>query len=131
MLNSLNISGRLVADPELKTVGNDDVPVVNFRIANDTGWGEQKKTGFYNVTAWRGLAQSIAGYKKKGDYIIISGQLTFREYEDSNGNNRNAVEITARDVEFGPRTDSGESSGGTAAGGPSATPATTKNDVPF
>jgi len=114
MINNLTLSCRLVADPEIKFVGDANTPVLNFRVANDTGWGDNKKANFFNVTAWRGLAEVISNYKKKGDQILLTGELQYREYEDSQGNNRNTVEILARDVEFvGSRGETAPASGGT------------------
>lgn len=136
MFNHIGISGRLVADPELKHVGAEDVPVVNFRIANDTGWGDNKKANFFNVTAWRGLATSIANHKKKGEQIIVSGELQQRDYDDAQGNKRSAVEILARDVEFVSRGGGGQTAYGDnnaqASGGSTASVSIgADEDVPF
>ena len=54
MLNRITMTGRLVADPELRRT-QSGVSVTSFRIANDRdyGKGEEKETDFFDVVAWR------------------------------------------------------------------------------
>lgn len=103
-LNHIDLMGRLVADPELRKVG-DDVSVVSFRLAvdrdrknKDTG---EREADFINVTAWRSTADFIAQYFAKGDMIVVSGRLQSRMYEDKDGNKRSAYDVVADTVYFG------------------------------
>jgi single-strand DNA-binding protein len=43
MFNLVVLKGRLTSDPELKTTPNG-ISVTSFSIANDKGFGEEKKT---------------------------------------------------------------------------------------
>ena len=100
MFNEVVLSGRLTADPELKTTPSG-VMVTSFTIANDVGYGDNKKTNFINIVAWRGTAEFISKYFKKGNMIgIKKGEIQTRKYEDKNGNNRTAFEVVAKEVEF-------------------------------
>lgn len=58
MLNRITMTGRLVADPELRRT-QSGVSVTSFRIANDRdyGKGEEKETDFFDVVAWRSTAE--------------------------------------------------------------------------
>ena len=103
-LNHIDLMGRLVADPELRKVG-DDVSVVSFRMAvdrdrknKDTG---EREADFINVSAWRSTADFIAQYFAKGDMIVVSGRLQSRMYEDKDGNKRSAYDVVADTVYFG------------------------------
>ena len=92
-LNHIDLMGRLVADPELRTVG-EDVHVVSCRIGVDRG-RKNKETGereadFINVTAWRGTADFLAQYFAQGDMMVVSGRLQTRYYQDKDGNKRTA-----------------------------------------
>ena len=103
-LNHINLMGRLVADPELRTIG-EDVHVASCRIAVDRD-RKNKETGereadFINVTAWRGLASFICQYFAKGDMIVVSGRLQSRNYEDKDGNKRTAYDVVAENIYFG------------------------------
>lgn len=103
MLNSVVIEGRLTADPELKTTPSG-VAVTSFSIANQRNFknaDNERETDFYNVVAWRGTAEHICKYFKKGSAISIEGHLQTRKYQDKDGNNRTAFEIVADTPHFG------------------------------
>jgi len=99
MLNRITVQGRFTQDLELKTT-TSGISVCSFTIANDDGYGEKKKTYFFNGVAWRGTADLICKWCKKGDMVIIDGKLTTRKYVDKNSNNRVAFEIVADNVHF-------------------------------
>lgn len=114
MLNVVAIMGRLVADPVLKTTQNG-INVVSFRIACDRNVvpkGEQRKADFIDIVAWRGTADFVCRYFRKGSPIIISGSIQTRQYQDKNGYNRTATEIVAQTVNFagGKKDDGAEGS---------------------
>ena len=56
--------GNLTRDPEL-TETSGGVPVCRFGVAVNRGYGENRATDFYNVTAWRRLGEQVAQYTKK------------------------------------------------------------------
>lgn len=99
MFNLVVLTGRLTSDVELKTTPNG-VSVCSFAIANETGYGETKKTSFINVVAWRGTAEFISRNFTKGSLIGIEGSIQTRKYQDGNGNNRVAFEIVAKEAQF-------------------------------
>ncbi len=101
MFNLVVLTGRLTADPELKTTSNG-TSVVSFSIAVDRRYrtGEERQTDFINIVAWRSSAEFISKYFKKGSLIGIEGSIQTRRYVDKNGNNRTAFEIVANNVQF-------------------------------
>lgn len=101
MFNLVVLTGRLTADPELKTTPNG-VPVTSFSIAVNRNYraGEEQQTDFINVVAWRQRAEFIAKYFTKGSMIGIEGSIQTRRYQDKNGNNRTAFEVVANNVQF-------------------------------
>lgn len=102
MLNIVAVTGRLVADPELKKTSLD-VSVVGFTIAVERNYSKDgnRESDFIDITAWRGTADFICKYFQKGSLITIDGAIQTRIYEDKNGNKRKAVEILANNVNFG------------------------------
>lgn len=101
-MNKVILIGNLTRDPDMgKTpVGT---PVCRFGIAvnrNYSGSDGERKTDFFNVTAWRGLGEAVSLYAKKGDNVAVLGSIELRNYEDSQGVKRTAVDIIAQDVEF-------------------------------
>ena len=101
MFNLGVLTGRLTADPELKTT-QSGISVTSFSIAVDRRYraGEEKQTDFINVVAWRQSAEFVAKYFKKGNMIGIEGSIQTRKYTDKNGNNRPAFEVVANNVQF-------------------------------
>lgn len=110
MLNSIIIMGRLTADPELRTTSSG-LSVTSFSVAVDRNYtraGEEKKTDFLNVVAWRQQADFVTKYFRKGSMIAVQGSLQTRNYEDKNGNKRVAYDIVAEQISFcGSKSESG------------------------
>lgn len=101
-MNKVFLIGNLTRDPELtETAGG--VSVCHFSIAvnrNYTSSDGERQTDFFNVTAWRGLADTVSRFCKKGSKVCVSGSIQMRNYEDNNGQKRIAVDVIAQDVEF-------------------------------
>ena len=101
MFNLVVLTGRLTADPELKTTPNG-IPVTTFSIAVNRNYraGEEQQTDFINIVAWRQRAEFITKYFKKGSMIGIEGSIQTRKYQDKNGNNRTAFEVVVNNAQF-------------------------------
>ncbi len=113
MLNCAIIMGRLTADPELRKTSTG-VSVTSFTVAVDRNGkvaeGQERQADFITVTAWRGTADFVVRYFRKGNMIAIQGSIQTRSYEDKNGNRRTAVEIVADNASFcGSRNTDGAS----------------------
>ena len=101
MFNLVVLTGRLTADPELKTTPSD-ISVTRFSIAvnRNYGSGEERQTDFINIVAWRHSAEFVAKYFKKGNLIGIEGSIQTNRYQDKNGNNRTSFEVVANNIQF-------------------------------
>ena len=101
-MNKVFLIGNLTRDPEL-TETQSGVSVCRFGLAvnrrSGTADGE-RKADFYNVTAWRGLGETVARFAKKGNKVAVLGNIEIRTYEDREGVERTSVDVTAQDVEF-------------------------------
>ena len=101
-MNKVYLIGNLTRDPEL-TETPSGVPVCHFAIAVNRSYSSQdgeRQTDFFNCTAWRALAETIARYTKKGNKIAVCGSIQLRNYEDNQGAKRTAVDIIVQDCEF-------------------------------
>lgn len=101
MFNIVILSGRLTADPELKTTQNG-VSVCSFSIAVERRYkqGEERQADFINIVAWRSTAEFVSKHFTKGSMIGIEGSIQTRKYQDKDGNNRTAFEVVANNVQF-------------------------------
>lgn len=102
MYNKVILMGRICNDLELtQTTGGNSV--VSFRLAVDRNYqskGEEKKTDFLNVVAWRTTAEFITKYFSKGRLILLEGEIQTRSYQDKNGATQWVTEIVASQVKF-------------------------------
>ena len=101
MYNKAILIGNLGEDPQIRET--EGGKVANIRLATSSRYkdknGEaQEKTYWHNVVAWGGLAETIEKYTKKGDRIQVDGEITYRSYEDKDGNKRMATDIRAYKV---------------------------------
>lgn len=99
--NKVILMGRLTSDPELKQSSNG-VSVTSFNIAVDRRFskGEDKQCDFITIVAWRNTADFICKYFKKGQAMLVCGELQTRSWEDQQGNKRYATEVVASEVTF-------------------------------
>jgi len=103
MLNIAVMTGRLVADPELRHTSGD-TPVTTFRIAVRRDFakkGEEPATDFFDVVAWRSTAEFVCDYFRKGSPIQVVGRMENREWTDKNGQPRVTAELVADRAYFG------------------------------
>ena len=103
-LNKVILAGRLVADPELKQT-QSGIAVASLRIAVNRRFQsrdsqQQPDTDFFNVTAWRGTAEFIAKYFRKGSAICICGSIQNRSWTDQQGVKHYMTDIVADEANF-------------------------------
>ena len=101
-MNKVFLIGNLTRDPELSET-QSGISVCRFGIAVNRRSGSsdgERKADFYNVTAWRGLGETVARYAKKGNKVAVLGNIELRTYEDRDGIERTSVDVVASDVEF-------------------------------
>src|SRR5713226_387762 len=129
-MNKIMLIGNLGRDPELQ-VTPDGTPVTKFSLAvnrvTKTSSGERKEeTEWFNIVAWRQLAETCEKYLHKGSKVYIEGRLSQRKFTDREGVQRTSVEVIANDMEMlTPKSASGGSEGYSTATG------TSDNNDPF
>lgn len=107
-MNHVYLIGNLTRDPEVKST-NAGIKVCNFSIAVNRRMksnGEQQ-TDFFNIVAWRQLAELCEKYLSKGKKVAVSGSIQTRTYEAQDGSKRSAFDILADEVEFLSPADKG------------------------
>ena len=97
-MNSINITGRLTADPELKKT-QSGVSVCSYTLAVKRP-KVKDVTDFINCVSWRQGAEYLTMYGRKGNMVAVAGVMTSRKWQDNNGNNRVTFEVIADTVEL-------------------------------
>lgn len=95
-MNTVVLSGRICADPELRTTPNGH-NVCSFRLAVPR---TKEVTDFINCVAWDKTAEVICKYMPKGMKIMVSGDLRSRTYETQEGAKREVHEVVVFKAEF-------------------------------
>ena len=101
--NSITISGNITREPEMRYTPSG-VSKVTFGVAVNRSWRNQntqeweEQTSFFNVVAWRQLAENASASLTKGARVVVSGRLEQRSWETEQGEKRSIVEIVADDI---------------------------------
>ena len=107
MINTITVTGRVTAKPEVKSVKGrkENTAVARFNIAVNKN---ADTTFFFPVVAWGALAGALEEYVNKGDKITVSGYLAYDEWENDDGEKRSKVYIVAQSVEFMTKSENGK-----------------------
>lgn len=104
MINQIIIEGRVTHTPELITRSNGTL-VVQATIANHKD-NNNEKANFIDVTFFNTYAKNFAKYIKKGDKVVVIGNLETSNYTDKNGINRKSTTVICEKVYYPPKTNS-------------------------
>jgi single-strand DNA-binding protein len=99
------ITGNLTQDPELRSLPSG-ASVCKLRVACNTPrkdpntgeWGT--KPNYFNVNVWGGQGEACAKYLRKGRPVAVDGHLDWREWENKEGQKREAIDIVGDQVQF-------------------------------
>lgn len=100
MVNKVILIGNVGMDPEVRTM-ESGVKVARIRLATterffDRQTNESREhTEWHTITLWRGLADVVDRYVRKGTQIYVEGRLRTREWMDKDNNKRYTTEIMA------------------------------------
>lgn len=97
-MNSITLTGNICKDLELKST-NSGKNVCSFNLAVKRPFTKDV-TDFITIVCWNKQAENVFKYCGKGSKIGVSGMLTTRTYDDSEGNKRTVYEVVANEVEF-------------------------------
>ena len=114
-MNKVLLIGRLTKDPEIRYLQNG-TPQVLFTLAVDRGMRDangQRQADFISCVAWRGQADFISRYIRKGYLMSIEGRIQTRNYQGQDGQMRYVTEVVLDAVEnLQPRQDDAQVAGG-------------------
>ena len=103
--NNVSLVGRLGEDP-IKRHTQNGIAVTNIRVAVNENIGVDKEgnrlqvTTWVRVVAWKGLADVVGQYCKKGSMVGVNGRLRENKWTDSEGQERYTMEVLADSIKF-------------------------------
>ena len=110
-MNSVNITGRLCRDPELKYLANGNgTAVATFTLAVDRNLSKDKReeavskgqatADFINCKAWGKTAETVTNYVTKGKLIGVTGRIETGSYEAKDGTRRYTTEVIVYNLDI-------------------------------
>lgn len=126
MINKVILVGNVGLDPEVRAL-ESGAKVARVRLATterytDRQTNETKElTEWHTVTLWRGLADVVDKYVRKGSQLYIEGSLRTREWMDKDNQKRYTTEVVATEMKLLGRRAEGQ--GSPAGVAPTAAPA--------
>lgn len=98
-VNKVTLIGNVGKDPDVRYLDNH-VCVANTTLATSdraytlqNGTQVPERTEWHNLVFWRGLAETVEKYVRKGDKLYVEGSIRYRNYDDQNGVKRYVTEI--------------------------------------
>lgn len=99
--NRVELIGNLTRDPELRYTPSG-AAVCTFGMATNRTFvteGERREeVDFHRLVSWNKLAELCNQLLKKGNKVFISGRLQTRNWEGSDGQQRQTTEIVVEDM---------------------------------
>ena len=119
-LNKVMLIGNVGRDPEVRYLdGNSgNAKVATFTLATteryrDRNGETRENTEWHNIVAWRGNADVVERFVKKGTQVYIEGRLRTRSWDDQTGNKRYTTEIIVDNLQLlGKKSDNPGGQGG-------------------
>ena len=94
--NIVEITGNVTRDPELR-FAQSGVAIVQFGVAWNRKVNEVDEAHFFDVVAFRELAENVSQSITKGMRVVVAGRLQHRTWETDEGK-RSKVEIVADEI---------------------------------
>ena len=103
-VNKVILIGNVGKDPEMRHLESGG-PVARFPLATSETYKNRNDekvttTEWHNIVVWRRLAEIVESYVKKGSKIYIEGKITYRTWEDKDGNKRYTTEIVGNNMQM-------------------------------
>lgn len=136
-VNTVAVSGNLVADPELKTLPSGTT-VAELRMATNrsrkTDDGYVDEASFFSISAFGKFAELIGRKLRKADAVTVTGRLEQQRWENQEGQKREKVVIIANEIDspaFFKKDDEVASLDTAVAPGNAGEAAAAQDDIPF
>jgi single-strand DNA-binding protein len=101
--NSVTLVGNVTRDPELRYTASGQA-MAKFGLAVNRRWQNrqtqawEEATSFFDIVAWREMAENIGESVQKGARVLVTGRLEQRSWESQEGDKRSTVEVVADEV---------------------------------
>ena len=103
-VNKVFLIGNVGKDPEVRHLENGG-PVARFSLATSESYKNRNDekvttTEWHNIVIWRRLAEIVEKYVKKGSKLYIEGRITYRSWDDKEGNKKYITEVVGTSMQM-------------------------------
>jgi single-strand DNA-binding protein len=103
-MNKVILFGNVGKDAEVKRLESGNV-VAKFNLATNKSYTNKQgekitETQWHNIVLWGKLAELAEKYIKKGNSIIIEGEIVYRSYENKEGVTVYITEVNGDKLHF-------------------------------
>ena len=96
--------GNVGKDPEVKHLDGGKT-IAKFSLATNKSYTNQKgekitETSWHNIVFWGKLAELCEKHIKKGQSLIVEGEINYRSYENKDGQTVYITEIIGNGLHF-------------------------------
>lgn len=110
-MNNYSTIGRLTRDPETKFTPAGK-SITSFALAMNVGFGDKKKTIFWECKIWGERGQAFAEYVLKGHQVGIEARIDQEEWNDkATGEQRKKLVLVVNDFTLLSNGEKGQSQG--------------------
>ena len=102
MINSVNLTGRLTRNPELRKT-QSDIAITNITLAVNrtfTDANGERQADFINCVLFRKTAEIAQQYLRKGNLVGVTGRLQSRSYDNKDGQRVFVTEVVVENLAF-------------------------------
>ena len=94
--------GRIVKDPELhETEAGNKMTYITLAVQRSyKNINGEYDTDFISCAVWRGVAENVCEYCKKGDLVGVKGRLQTRTFTEENEMNKQIMEVIADKITY-------------------------------
>lgn len=110
-MKNITLLGGIGKDPTTRTTQKGD-KVTGFSLAVNDGFGDNKRTLWFDCSCWGRRGEAIANNVSKGDKLCVTGDLSTREYEG-----KTYLTVNVNDFSFAGSKGSSDNRGGGQSGG--------------
>src|SRR6056297_2302990 len=103
-VNKVILVGNVGKDPETRYLEGGTVvsrfPMATSEVYKNRAGEKITNTEWHNIVVWRGLAEIVEKYVKKGSQLYLEGKIRTRSYDDKDGVKKYITEIVADNMQM-------------------------------
>jgi len=101
-MNKIFLLGNTGKEPEILNFENGvkraRVSLATTEVSKDASGNKTETTTWHDLIFWGNLVNVVEKYVTKGTRILIEGKLMKRNWEDKEGNKRQSVEVSVKEM---------------------------------